>query len=321
MGTLLTVDEASKIIACSHRTLLKAVHNGTIRIADKKGKAFLLPYDDVLAFRAEYRASNRLKFNRDNIVSDYRNGMSGLDIAHKYDASKSGIYGILYSEGVNMRSSSAATRTYDADFRYFQSIDSEGKAYWLGFILADGCVLSGHTRFGLQISLHHRDKNHLSSFKNCMSATHPIHCYGNMCKIVLSSELLIRDLAKHGIGSRKCHRTKLPDTVPIGLLHHFIRGCTDGDGCIRMSLEKQLCYSLAGHKPFLKAVRTILIERCDLNVTKLIKSRHSTSTYQLCYGGNRQVLRILDFLYHDATIYLPRKAKVYFDHCGRPARL
>ena len=49
---------------------------------------------------------------------------------------------------------------------YFEVIDSEDKAYWLGFISADGCVAksSKYNSYRLQIAISSIDSDHLNKF-------------------------------------------------------------------------------------------------------------------------------------------------------------
>ena len=35
----------------------------------------------------------------------------------------------------------ASSQIYSCNYNYFKTIDSEDKAYWLGFMYADGCVI------------------------------------------------------------------------------------------------------------------------------------------------------------------------------------
>lgn len=67
--------------------------------------------------------------------------------------------------------------TYNKD--YFKEIDSFEKAYWLGFLYADGCI----TRFykdeklksmSLEIMLQNDDKNHLIKFRDALDSNVPI---------------------------------------------------------------------------------------------------------------------------------------------------
>ena len=52
--------------------------------------------------------------------------------------------------------------------RYFQTIDTENKAYWLGFIYADGCVSKDLHYLTIDLSI--ADIDHIEKFKNEIDA-------------------------------------------------------------------------------------------------------------------------------------------------------
>ena len=53
---------------------------------------------------------------------------------------------------------------YKYNENFFEKIDSPRKAYWLGFLYADGCIASGK-RSDIELSLQLSDKEHLQKFK------------------------------------------------------------------------------------------------------------------------------------------------------------
>ena len=63
-----------------------------------------------------------------------------------------------------------AQRVYRFDTGYFSAVDSEPKAYWLGFLAADGCV----SRTVVRISLKSADRGHLEKFAAAVGYTGPI---------------------------------------------------------------------------------------------------------------------------------------------------
>lgn len=205
--------------------------------------------------------------------------------------------------------------TYNTSF--FEIIDTEPKAYWLGFIMADGCVYERRPNVNtLILRLQARDKKHLQKFLKNISANHPIH-YGKsenfiLCSVHLNGKELASDLANYGIVPRKTHQTYFPNQIPEGLQHHFIRGLFDGDGCLHLKLNNSY-FTLSGTKKLLEKIQEILIEKCQVNKSILQERNKDREcpTYALQYAGNKQVKKILDYLYKNATIYLNRKYKLY----------
>ena len=54
---------------------------------------------------------------------------------------------------------------YKYNENFFEKIDSPRKAYWLGFLYADGCILDQRKSKILEITLSKNDKNHLQKLK------------------------------------------------------------------------------------------------------------------------------------------------------------
>jgi len=94
-----------------------------------------------------------------------------------------------------------------------------------------------------------------------------------------------------------------------------MRGYNDGDGSFFIGklqegrTVEQVYFGLRGTVEFLTIYRSILEEKCDLDIRE--KSvRVNTGIGVLEYGGNGILSKITDYLYKDATIYLPRKRDI-----------
>ena len=129
-------------------------------------------------------------------------------------------------------------RKYNVNDVYFNKIDTEEKAYWLGFLLADGCIHERDGQDRLSLVLGIKDKNHLEKFKKSLSFEGPIIDYTKKSGLFIglihsyiriTSQLLVNDLAKVGCMPRKTLTLEFP-IIYDELRHHFIRGYFDGDG-------------------------------------------------------------------------------------------
>ena len=60
--------------------------------------------------------------------------------------------------------------SYKANYRIFENIDTPEKAYWLGFIAADGCVYVREKNATIRIAIKSSDKEHLEKFKKFMES-------------------------------------------------------------------------------------------------------------------------------------------------------
>ena len=70
-------------------------------------------------------------------------------------------------------------RKYNVNHDFFESIDTEEKAYWLGFIGADGCVSERYNYKGnkcstLYVCLQEQDEAVLVALKHHLNAENPI---------------------------------------------------------------------------------------------------------------------------------------------------
>ena len=126
--------------------------------------------------------------------------------------------------------------SYDKD--YFEKIDTPAKAYWLGFLYADGYTTTGN-RWGLQ--LQHQDKLHLEKFAHAFSYNGKIRDRVQNGKqnssILINNKKMCNDLKGLGVINNKTAILTFPNAniLPERLQPHFIRGFFDGDGCITWS--------------------------------------------------------------------------------------
>jgi len=133
-------------------------------------------------------------------------------------------------------------RKYLLDLNYFEVIDSPDKAYFLGFIAADGCVrkpLRGPLALSIKVSS--KDEQILFDLLKCMKSNNAVSrsCYTTPWKrvvkeasyVTLISAKLCADLARHNVCERKT-RDYEPVPLPSPLMPHFIRGYFDGDGTV-----------------------------------------------------------------------------------------
>jgi DNA-binding transcriptional regulator WhiA len=91
----------------------------------------------------------------------------------------------------------------------------------------------------------------------------------------------------------------------------FIKGVFDGDGCLTYSMDKnyrRYTFSIVGSYDLMKTLQLILSKN---NVN--IKFRKMKSIYSVYLRGNRQIIRILDWLYNETITHLDRKYEKYQD--------
>ncbi len=136
------------------------------------------------------------------------------------------------------RCSKYATKKHSFNEHFFDVIDNSTKAYWLGFLMADGC----NTGDELQVELSVKDKNHLSKLKKQLQATQSIshrkRGKHEMVSLRLASRQFCQTLTKLGCKQRKSFTLRFPKISDL-LARDFIRGYFDGDGCIHLRRDKR----------------------------------------------------------------------------------
>lgn len=187
---------------------------------------------------------------------------------------------------------------------YFDVIDTEPKAYWLGFLMADGCVKDRVRTGSMQLSVHLscKDESHLMMFRSAIEAdAKNIHRHAKSVRLVLSSDVLCESLIRHGCVPRKSLILRFPQIVS-NLERHFVRGYFDGDGSA--SIHKHTLFiTFVGTEDFLTGVKRVMgITR------KLIKHGN---IYSLMVNGREVACRVGQLMYEGASIYLPRKKEVF----------
>lgn len=207
---------------------------------------------------------------------------------------------------------------YHYDRSFFKNINTEEKAYWLGFMYADGCVHVTHTptySAEVCIKLYTGDFEHLKKFNKCLNGNIPVTFDENICSfnnktqkscsIRCYSVEMAEDLISHGCIPNKTFFIELPQ-LPTELYRHFLRGYFDGDGCISLRSNKRKDLKIdycSASKKILEQIRELLFQ---FEIKSYIVDEKK-STYRLIIGGLKNVDNMVHFLYDDATIYLDRK--------------
>jgi len=266
------------------------------------------------------------KFNpkqEKDIILLYNSGESSRKIAKKYNVDKSVILNILKRNMVLCRPAKCP-RIYKINIDFFQKIDTQEKAYFLGILYADGNIFLGKYQHIIQIGLQEGDKELLEILskliynKVVLIYVPPSPRISKtpskaMYKLSFSGKKIAADLLDKGLVPAKSLILRFPNfnQVPEYLISHFIRGYFDGDGSIWIRKNKQHGCSITSSIFFCKSMREFLAKKLNINI--LIKKSHRSNniTHDIIINGNCQVTKFLDWLYKDSTIFLNRKHKKY----------
>lgn len=221
---------------------------------------------------------------------------------------------------------------------YFEVIDNEHKAYWLGFLMADGCILDMPLSNGTKIPRTVQIMVSLCDIEIVHNFMHDIELDKNIrydsrvsihgekleyCKVTAGSSKMCNDLIRHGCTQRKSKILKFPVTVPDNLIRHFIRGYFDGDGsvwyCERLqerkdrknpSIQRNFRSTFQGTSDFLEGVKSNL-EANGMTIGNVRKGHGDVSCIE--FGARDTMIKFYHYLYDDSTIFLKRKYNKFIE--------
>lgn len=214
---------------------------------------------------------------------------------------------------------------YSFNEQYFDHIDSEEKAYWLGFIYADGYLTSSKQQSkALGISLCGQDIGHLEKFKKCVQFEGNIYSYTTTssgykkgspyCRITLKSDHMYESLVKYGVVEHKTNILVYGEEVkklPMELQRHFIRGYIDGNGSIAITKGKHFQLKICATPDMLQYIKYFFTKNGVCTSAKPYKRHDYDIVQQLDIGGNNLLYKALILIYDKATIFLDRKYQRY----------
>lgn len=206
----------------------------------------------------------------------------------------------------SMQCSKYATKKHSFDENFFDKIDTEAKAYWFGFCMADGC----NTGDELKIELSAKDDAHLLLIRNDLKASQTVSYRwrddNQMAYIGFASRYMCQQLTKLGCVKNKTFALNYP-SITNDLQNHFIRGYFDGDGCI--SANGQWSIFSVSHA-FLTQMKNIIEIATGVQI----------KTYTQGDNGHRIVLykkddiwAVHNYLYADAMTFMERKRSKFED--------
>ena len=252
-----------------------------------------------------------------NIINEYLNGESLTNLGKKYKCKRQNIAIVLLYNGYDVENRQNRTKFNET---IFDNIDSEEKAYWLGFIFADGYISS--SKYTFELCLKGSDKKHLDKFNNFMQHENKNHVklsYVKLndkvferCRWSVTNKHLWETLNNLGCTPRKSLTLHFPNLNIFktkDLVLHFIRGYFDGDGCFSRVINAKTVspnVSLLGTYDFLSKISNVI----KLKGHFLHNERHDQNTYSL-YFSQFDTISFLNYIYKNASIYLERKYNLY----------
>ena len=215
-------------------------------------------------------------------------------------------------------------RTYKTKVKdeYFDKIDTQKKAYILGFLIADGCIIydtkkSGHISKSVAFSNTTDDIEAIQCIRNEICPERQLYSYktsSNRRKkeqfhFKWVSNYMVDTLEnKYNIKRRKTYdkEFKLPENViPDNLFRHFFRGFFDGDGHVDYG-SVQLIFT---SKPFMEQIMS-WFKNFDYTI-KLVDGKTTNYYVVNIWLDSKKKEFFRHFLYDDAEVYLSRKKRIF----------
>lgn len=218
-------------------------------------------------------------------------------------------------------------KKYSVNENAFSGEIDEEKAYWIGFLAADGYIGKDKR---LQLKLKKDDYKHIEKFKNFLTYNgvteyrkdqlgksirkNGLKQFYETVLVRISNKNIWKDLEKYGIVNNKSLTLKFPLNIPENMIRHYIRGYIDGDGCWSSDnrYSPTVTLTILSTKKFLFTINKIFLK---YNLVKQFnKIKQPSKIHALAFGGNNQIKKIAEWLYKDSIIFLNRKKKYLIDH-------
>lgn len=267
------------------------------------------------------------------IIKSFQNDdLSITELAKQFNTTNLTIRKYLKNNNIEPPEYDDARRKHPINKHYFDQIDTPDKAYILGFIAADGGIIGDRSESDergkvLSFTVEWSDKDILEKIASYLYLENPSDQvkYHNRNKkrvdgsnieeayLHIRSVYLVEQLNKLGIEKRKSLTIKFPDFLKNSdLVRHFIHGYYDGDGGISLhkSANKDKCFvSLVGTKDYMSNIMLIILKNLELKF--FLRQEYEKNVWRIYLQGHFNCLKLLNWFYQDAPLYLNRKYKLY----------
>lgn len=247
--------------------------------------------------------------NQPDLLALYEELGSLRAVGRRIGLSATGVRNRLLAQGAALRSpgpkrgNSNARRLFLRE-DYFAAPSGEAGSYLLGVLTADGWV----TQNAVALEVSETDRVLVEWLRGELCAEAAIRRYvragkSPLVRLMVHSRRMVADLGQWGLHARKSLTLQFP-TLPDEMLPAYVRGYFDGDGCALRVEGKPRSY-FCGTPAFLGRLHEILREKVSVQGGSFVKT-HCGGIVRLQFAS-RDSIRLAEWMYHGATLYLPRK--------------
>lgn len=198
---------------------------------------------------------------------------------------------------------------------YFEKIDTPDKAYWLGYIYADGCVIcnSENRSYEFCMRLQKSDKQVLIDLNNELGGVHEIKenhfervilnnknvTVSDLVSLRVYSKKLVEDLIDKNIVCNKTYMSEFP--VLKQYFIDFLRGYIDGDGCIYVNKNKKY-YPTVHITSYNKKALEYISDRVSHDYSIKSHVYSETPRKHRIYFNGKEAYRLMELLYYNENV-------------------
>lgn len=249
-----------------------------------------------------------LKQIEKEVIDRYMKNESIWHICKEMNLYQTKVKKILYNNNINHISYSKRLNPLLIE-NYFEKIDNPDKAYWLGWLITDGCISKGNT---ISLSLQKQDIYVLENIQKDLGLNNKIKEFNqNYVRFSFCCKKMVEDLSKYGIIKNKTFVVDIPK-LNIELLPHLLRGCFEGDGGISKIYRKKTNkyeyeLSFCGNRQSVESFNNLISLITCIKEKNIIKSN---SIYRVRWASKKEIIKILEILYKNCGKHmLERKYK------------
>lgn len=227
----------------------------------------------------------------------------------------------LLSRNWGLKSISEGKNRFKLDISIFDNIHEEWKYYFLGWLYSDGNLYTKAKKNTISLCIQEEDKYILDYFNQKIFKNKKKLNYREaklkkgthyLCKPLwrfqIDSIEIVSKLKQFGLIENRSKLITFPDHLDKALLHHFIRGVFEGDGCITKNrTNKYKCVSISSASyNFIIELQSIL-EKNHIH-TNIYKNKE---IYSIKTCKKETILKFKEFIYKNCEMYLKRKKEKF----------
>jgi len=225
---------------------------------------------------------------------------------------------------------------HEINHKFFDNIDSEIKAYLLGFYIGDGSsykrIKGNYIEHSIRIGVSEKDRYIIELYKKYLIPTFKIttttgckyptvdkiYDCANQCRLAVYSKPIYEALDKLGYTDNKTYREMGLPSIDNKMMIHLIRGYFDADGTCVNNLIKRPDRKIGTRAKSVWHIPSYKVQLLE-EIQAFMKSNHDVELkiyntkrcYYLKSSNLNEMMKMYKLFYDNAEFYLRRKKASY----------